>query len=232
MSARDEILAVGRLDLADVVRSRWLAVCVLFYLLLAGIFVLVGLRESSVLGFTGMSRVLFSLTPADTPARLLVPTTVVKACLSGVLPLAAGLAIEWAIGQGLPRADVYAVLFALLCVGIVAGVALADTLLGLVARTINDLYFTLQVTTLRIDPLSLAKGVVLGVAATLAAAAVPALEAARVTPRAAMSRSTVEHRHRALARRGVAVGSVMMLGAAAVIALPGSGLLMGFFDPS
>lgn len=61
MSARSEILAVARLDVADVVRSRWLAICLGFYLLLAGIFVLVGLRESSVLGFTGMSRVLFSL---------------------------------------------------------------------------------------------------------------------------------------------------------------------------
>ncbi|MEN8159659.1 MAG: hypothetical protein ABFS41_06295 [Myxococcota bacterium] len=68
------------------------------------------------------TRVLFALTPEDTPARLLVPTTVVKACLGGGLPLAAGVAIEAAIGQGLPRGDVYAALFALLCVGIVAGV--------------------------------------------------------------------------------------------------------------
>jgi hypothetical protein len=67
------------------------------------------------------TRVLFALTPADTPARLLVPTTVVKACLSGVLPLATGIAIESAIGQGLARGDVYAVLFAVLCIALVAG---------------------------------------------------------------------------------------------------------------
>jgi ABC-type transport system involved in multi-copper enzyme maturation permease subunit len=62
MSARSELLAVARLDLADVLRSRWLIVCMGFYVGLAGIFLLVGARESSVLGFTGMSRVLFSLT--------------------------------------------------------------------------------------------------------------------------------------------------------------------------
>ncbi len=64
MSWQQELLAVARLDLADVLRSRWLAICIGFYLALASVFVLVGLRESSVLGFTGMSRALFSLTHA------------------------------------------------------------------------------------------------------------------------------------------------------------------------
>lgn len=58
---RDELLAVARLDLAEVLRSRWLLVCLAVYGLLAAVFVLVGLRESAVLGFTGMGRVLFSM---------------------------------------------------------------------------------------------------------------------------------------------------------------------------
>ncbi len=53
--------AVVRLDLAEVVRSRWLAVCLTLYAGLAAIFVAAGLRESGVIGFTGMGRVLFSL---------------------------------------------------------------------------------------------------------------------------------------------------------------------------
>lgn len=61
MSLSNEIAAVARLELAEVVRSRWLPVCLGLYGLLAAIFVLVGLRESSVIGFTGMGRVLFSL---------------------------------------------------------------------------------------------------------------------------------------------------------------------------
>lgn len=58
---RAELVAVARLDLGEVLRSRWLLLCVLLYALLGGVFVLVGLRESSVLGFTGLGRVLFSL---------------------------------------------------------------------------------------------------------------------------------------------------------------------------
>ncbi len=58
---RAELAAVARLDLGEVLRSRWLLLCLLLYALLGGVFVLVGLRESSVLGFTGIGRVLFSL---------------------------------------------------------------------------------------------------------------------------------------------------------------------------
>jgi ABC-2 type transport system permease protein len=54
------VVAVARLDLADVLRSRWLLFCATVYTVLAGAFVLVGLRESTVLGFTGMSRALLS----------------------------------------------------------------------------------------------------------------------------------------------------------------------------
>jgi ABC-type transport system involved in multi-copper enzyme maturation permease subunit len=50
-----------RLDWAEMRRSRWLWVALVLYAGLAALFVLVGLRESSVLGFTGMGRVLFSL---------------------------------------------------------------------------------------------------------------------------------------------------------------------------
>jgi len=59
--SRAELAAVARLDLGEVLRSRWLLLCLLLYALLGGVFVLVGLRESSVLGFTGVGRVLFSL---------------------------------------------------------------------------------------------------------------------------------------------------------------------------
>jgi ABC-type transport system involved in multi-copper enzyme maturation permease subunit len=59
--SRVELAAVARLDLGEVLRSRWLVLCLALYALLGGVFVLVGLRESSVLGFTGVGRVLFSL---------------------------------------------------------------------------------------------------------------------------------------------------------------------------
>ena len=55
-----DVLAVSRLELAEVARSRWLLVCGALYAVLAGTFVLVGFRESTILGFTGMGRVLTS----------------------------------------------------------------------------------------------------------------------------------------------------------------------------
>lgn len=53
--------AVARLELSEVLRSRWLMFCAGLYAVLAGLFFVVGLRESDVLGFTGMQRVLLSL---------------------------------------------------------------------------------------------------------------------------------------------------------------------------
>ena len=56
-----ELYAVARLDFAEVRRSRWMGFCVAVYALLGGGFVFVGMRESSVMGFSGMGRVLMSM---------------------------------------------------------------------------------------------------------------------------------------------------------------------------
>lgn len=61
MNAIKRLSAIARLDFAEVRRSRWLVFLVGLYGLLAAMFVLVGLNESDVLGFTGMGRVLLSL---------------------------------------------------------------------------------------------------------------------------------------------------------------------------
>jgi ABC-type transport system involved in multi-copper enzyme maturation permease subunit len=61
---RRQVAVVAGLDLAEVLRSRWLVFCLLVHLALASVFVLVGLRESSVLGFTGMGRALLSFSHA------------------------------------------------------------------------------------------------------------------------------------------------------------------------
>ncbi len=57
-----QVLAAARLDLGDVLRSRWPLFAAAVYVLLAGALVIVGMSESQVLGFTGMSRVLLSFT--------------------------------------------------------------------------------------------------------------------------------------------------------------------------
>jgi ABC-2 type transport system permease protein len=60
MSLWREVAVVARLDFAEVRRSRWLLFCLIVHAILAGTFVLVGLRESGVVGFTGMGRALMS----------------------------------------------------------------------------------------------------------------------------------------------------------------------------
>jgi len=76
-----EFAAVARLDLGEVLRSRWLWLCLGVYGVLAAAFVLVGLRESSVLGFTGIGRVLFSLCHA---LVLLLPLLALLATVQAV----------------------------------------------------------------------------------------------------------------------------------------------------
>lgn len=53
--------AAMRLDWAEVRRSRWLYFFLALNALLAGSFLCIGMRESAVLGFTGMGRVMFSV---------------------------------------------------------------------------------------------------------------------------------------------------------------------------
>lgn len=56
-----EVYAVARLELAEVIRSRWLAFTLVTYALLGAGFVFLGMRESMVLGFSGMGRALLSM---------------------------------------------------------------------------------------------------------------------------------------------------------------------------
>jgi len=59
-----EFAALSRIERAEVVRSRWLWVCAGVYAALLALFATVGFRESHVLGFTGLGRVVFSFAHA------------------------------------------------------------------------------------------------------------------------------------------------------------------------
>lgn len=58
------MLAFTRLELMDALRSKWLAFAAVLYGGLLVTFIWLGLRESSVLGFTGISRALLNLSNA------------------------------------------------------------------------------------------------------------------------------------------------------------------------
>ena len=91
-SRRQRIAALGRLELTDSLRSRWLQFAAAVYILVFGAFVWLGLRESSVLGFTGLSRVVLNVANATVvavPLVALVATcqSIAKARTSGHLEL-------------------------------------------------------------------------------------------------------------------------------------------------
>jgi putative ABC transport system permease protein len=112
--------------------------------------------------------------------------------------------------------------------GLVAGWLIAQGLLGLVTRTINDLYFVLTVTQVWPGPVQLGKGLALGLLVTLLAALAPALEAARSSPLAARQRSMLERRaHRALPWISLA-GLLIAATGLGIAALPIPSLLLGF----
>ncbi|MCK5365399.1 MAG: FtsX-like permease family protein, partial [Gammaproteobacteria bacterium] len=125
---------------------------------------------------------------------------------------------------------VEAVLVALVAVvaGLALGVWLAEHLVGLVSRTINDLYFAVNVRELTVTPVILAKGAAVGLVAAIAAAAVPAFEATRAAPRVVMARSLVETRaHGRLPLVSIA-GAFALLLTLLLVWLPGESPGLGF----
>ncbi len=112
--------------------------------------------------------------------------------------------------------------------GLLLGLGLADLLLRMVARTINDLYFAVQVRELTLPAPALAKAVLLGVGGTLVAGMPAALEATQARPRGALLRSELEGRLRRalpwLSAGGLVLGGL----GAAVLWLSGRDLTGSF----
>jgi putative ABC transport system permease protein len=113
-------------------------------------------------------------------------------------------------------------------IGLAAGAFIAQFLVHLVTRTINDLYFTLNVTRLFISPFELTKGAVIGIGATLLAALGPAWEAARSDPREVQLRSRIESRVQGLVPALAIAGLVLAVAGVGLAQLPGGGLLGAF----
>ncbi len=85
---KSPFLVFLRLELADALRSRWVAFTAVLYVGLAIAFVWLGLRESTVLGFTGLSRVFLNVSNAvlvALPLVVLIGThsAIVRAKVSG-----------------------------------------------------------------------------------------------------------------------------------------------------
>ncbi len=112
--------------------------------------------------------------------------------------------------------------------GLGLGIFLADVFLGLITRTINDLYYVLTVREVSVSTWALAKGTALGIGASGLAAALPALEATHVPPRVALSRSIVETRVRRVLPWVAATGAVLCAGSGALLLWPSRSLVVAF----
>ncbi len=100
--------------------------------------------------------------------------------------------------------------------GLVLGHLLAIGLVGLVLQTIGDLSFNAAVGNVAPSPLIYVQGAALGIVATLLAAAKPALDAARITPAAALRRAVLERRAHVAARRAAWL-AVPLLGVSGLV---------------
>jgi putative ABC transport system permease protein len=118
-------------------------------------------------------------------------------------------------------------------IGLSLGWLLGNGLTALVVRTIDDLYFRLQVAGIPLDWLALTKGALLGLGVTVAASLGPAAEAAAVAPRSVLSRASLERRARrrlpwlAFAAVIVAVISSLLLSADTRSLAPGFAGMFG-----
>jgi putative ABC transport system permease protein len=112
--------------------------------------------------------------------------------------------------------------------GLLAGSLIAQGLVQLVTRTINDLYFSLTVSRLLVNPEVLLEGALVGMGASLAAALVPALEAARSEPRDVQRRTGIEHSSGRLVHGGAAIGLLLLTAGLALARLPWQDLTLAF----
>ena len=112
--------------------------------------------------------------------------------------------------------------------GMGLGVLMGRQTVGMVSQTMNDLYFTSTVQATGISIVSLLKGAVAGILATVITAGLPAWEAASVSPRAALSRSGLENKTRRIVV-WMAAGGVGMIGLGlAVFSIPQTHLIFSF----
>jgi putative ABC transport system permease protein len=111
--------------------------------------------------------------------------------------------------------------------GLGLGVLLGRGAVQLVTRTINDLFFVVTVREIEVPALTLIKGAVIGVAAALIAAAVPAYEATSVPPAGALQRSNIEERSRR-ALPWISGGAILLLGVGTLLLIPNWNLVVAF----
>jgi putative ABC transport system permease protein len=112
--------------------------------------------------------------------------------------------------------------------GLGLGLIFGRAAVNLVSQTISDLYFTVNVQSVAVGPLTLLKGVAVGIAASAFAALLPSFDATRTPPAGAMRRSDVERGARRLLP--IITGAAVMLNGVglALLLLPTQNIFVAF----
>lgn len=147
---------------------------------------------------------------------------------------------RWLIGRirtlGVTRNEIFrlilgeAIFIAILGtgIGLLLGIILGQSLVQLVTQTINDLYYVLSVRDITIGPLTLLKGIALGIGATLAATIAPAREATASNPGTVLRRSLEETRFRSQLSKLVYIGLIFCAIGAVLLLIPGRNIIISY----
>jgi ABC-type transport system involved in multi-copper enzyme maturation permease subunit len=127
------LAAVARLEFGDVRRARWLVFCCALYTLLALLFLAIGLRESDVIEFTGMSRLLASLSHA---LVLLLPLLALIGSGLAITRARESGALELLLSQPISRGDYFLAITIVRFGVLVAPMAVLVGVLAVIGRTV------------------------------------------------------------------------------------------------
>jgi putative ABC transport system permease protein len=116
--------------------------------------------------------------------------------------------------------------------GLGLGILLGQGAVQMVTQTINDLYFVLSVRGVQVPVTSLVKGGLVGLLASLLAAAFPAWEAASVPPRLALSRTGLEGKASVTVNRVAIMGVLAALTGGLILLIPTRNLVISFTGTS
>jgi putative ABC transport system permease protein len=112
--------------------------------------------------------------------------------------------------------------------GLGMGIIFGRASVGLVAQTISDLYFAVDVQRVTVDPFTLVKGAGIGFLASIAAALVPSFDATRTPPIGTLRRSDSEAKARRLLPFITAAALTLCVMGVMVLALPTGSAFVSF----
>ncbi len=112
--------------------------------------------------------------------------------------------------------------------GVGLGIVLGRSIVGLITQTINDFYFVVTVQQVTLSNFTIIKGLVIGIAASLFASALPAFEAMNTPPTLILQRSTLEGRVLKLLPKLVLAWAALTGAGVLLLRWPAAGLVAAF----